>query len=979
MNLATIPPDAPFLNLVAARWLAEAGDEPLAAARGIILLPTRRAARALADAFLRASGGRPLLLPRIVALGALDESPLALAGALDLPPAVAPAQRLAALARMIVALRGRDGAPTSADGAWRLARALGELMDEVERAEIDLAAQLPDAADAAFAAHWQTTLRFLEIVTAHWPAWLAEHGLMNPAARQVALLDRQARHWAESPPAEPVWAAGSTATIPAVARLLRCVAQLPTGLAILPGLDLAMPEAVWAMLEETHPQAGLERLLRAMGASRRDVGVWPGTEAVSAAPRRALLQRALLPAAAIDRWRHEPAPPADRTLYRLSPADEQEEALAIALILREAIETPGRTAALVTPDRTLACRVAAELGRFGVVADDSAGEKMAEAPPGVFLRLLAAASAAAFAPVELLSVLKHPLAAVGLAPSACRAATRALEQAALRGQRPAPTLGLGGIRKRFEQASETVRTGSAADLLDRLERALAPLFRATAAVLSPPVALLTALLESAEALATSDAASGAARLWSGEDGEALALLLADALDSLPALPDQRPRVLPGLLDALLEGAVVRTRRALRGRDGAEHPRIFIWGLIEARLQSVDTVVLGGLAESVWPPATEPGPWLSRPMRRRVGLASPAEAIGQAAHDFVGAACAAPVAILSCPRRRAGAPAVPARWLERLDACLDTPLRQHPAVEWARGLDQPIGRPIPAAPPRPCPPATARPRRLSVTDVETWIKDPYAIYARHVLKLRRLDPLDEATEHAEFGNIVHAALHRFIAAHGTDWPLDAADSLRTLLRQQLGKAGLRKALVAWWQPRLDRIAEWLAAAEAERRAAGPPQAIGAEVGGVWTLARRGGPFELVGRADRIERWADGRLAILDYKTGSVPTGKDVRSGRAPQLPLEAKMAAAGAFGLEFEGETATLIYVSLKGGREPGSLTAIDLATIDRAAADGLAQLIDAYDDPARCYLALPVPSMTPRFAAYTQLARVAEWAVVETE
>ena len=299
-------------------------------------------------------------------------------------------------------------------------------------------------------------------------------------------------------------------------------------------------------------------------------------------------------------------------LSRLEAADEQEEAVAIALILREALEKPGTRAALVTPDRVLAGRVSAELLRWGVVADDSAGEKLADSPQAVFLRLLAEAVAARLAPVALLALLKHPLAAAGGSQALCRAAARDLEKAAPAGPKPAP--GLAGLRARADAASPAAR-----DLLDALESSLESLLRAHSAVSIAPDALVSALIEAAEALATTDATPGPALLWAQEEGEALAMLLAGARPALRHLPDQNPSVLPGLLDALLEGAVVRSRRALRGRDGGEHPRVFIWGLLEARLQSAEVMVLGGLVEGVWPPAADPGPWMSRPMRARAGL------------------------------------------------------------------------------------------------------------------------------------------------------------------------------------------------------------------------------------------------------------------------------------------------------------------------------------------------------------------------
>ncbi len=618
-RLFTLPPHLPFLDAVAMEWLAHAdasGGGPLEVAAGLILLPTRRAARALAEAFLRVSGGQALLLPRITALGALDEAPLALSGALDLPPAVEPMRRLAALTRMILAMGGEDGAPRTADRAWRLAAELARLMDEAERAEIDLAARLPDATEPEFAAHWARTLEFLRIVTAAWPRWLAEQGLMNPAARLVALLDAQAAAWQRDPPTSRVLLAGVTGAIPSVARLAETVSRLPAGSVLLPALDLGLSDPDWAALDDSHYQAGLQRLLNRLDLRRDEVRVWPvAPNSPVPADRAATLRRALLPGRALADWQ-------DRThadtagLYRLEPADQQEEALAVALVLREALETPGATAALVTPDRELAGRVAVELSRFGIVADDSAGEKLADTPPAVFLRLLARAIAEELAPVALLAFLKHPLAALGLTVAECRAAARDLELACLRGPRPEP--GLTGLRRALDRTKAGPARRQLEELLARIERALEPALRIAASVVVSPAQAMDALIDAAQRAATTDETAGQNRLWGNEEGDALAERLASVRACLDMLPEQPRAVLPGLLDAVLDGAVVRTRRALRGREGVEHPRLFIWGLLEARLQSADMMVLGGLVEDVWPVAGDPGPWLSRPMRTRSG-------------------------------------------------------------------------------------------------------------------------------------------------------------------------------------------------------------------------------------------------------------------------------------------------------------------------------------------------------------------------
>ncbi len=971
MNLHSIPAHLPFLDTLAAWWLERQGPDPLAVADGLILLPTRRAARGLTDAFLRASAGRPLLLPRIVALGALDEAPLALAGMLDLPPAVPPATRLAVLTRLVMTLEGRHGAPGTADRAWPLAVELAALLDEAHRAEISLHDRLPDAAALEHAEHWDRTIKFLDIVTQAWPAWLEEQGLIDGADRARRLLDRQCLAWKAAPPPMDVIMAGTTGGVPAVARLMRVVLRLPRGMAILPGLDHAMPDPVWDALDDGHPQAGLRRLLSTLAATRGDVTPWPAP----ASARGDAIARALLPARALGAWR-EPFTPDLGALTRLTAADQQEEAVAVALILRNALETPHASAALVTPDRALAGRVAAELRRYGVIADDSAGEPLSDTPPAILLRLLARVVAEGFGPVALLSVLKHPLAALGLSPAQCRAAARRLERACLRGPAPAP--GLTGLRAAAGRA-QPERT---ADLLDRLDAAFAPILAIATQPDATPEAALHALIACAEAVTATDAEPGIL-LWSGEEGEALAEHLAALLAALPLIPPQPVGTLPGLLEASMAGIMIRTRRALRGLSGGEHPRVAILGLLEARLQHFDVLVLGGLAETVWPPATDPGPWMSRPMRARAGLPSPEEIVGQMAHDFAMLTGAAPAIVLSCPARREGAPAVPARWLVRLQAFLEghgTALTPHPAAHWAQALDQPDGDPRPVRPPAPRPPATARPRRLSVTEIETWLRDPYAIYAKHVLRLRKLDPLEQSADAADYGMIVHAALAAFLATLPPTYPPDAAGRLRIEMARALDAAGLRPALTAWWRPRLMRIADWVAAAEGERRQVHSPTLVRTEATGIWAVPHAS--FELTGRADRIERLPDATIAILDYKTGTTPSSEDVKAGLAPQLPLEAAMARAGVFGEDLAGRATELTYWHLTGGFTPGTVKQVvkeNPAEVATKAEQGLIALIHAYDDAARPYLSQPHPGTAPRFTDYAQLARVAEWTAVEDE
>lgn len=986
MHIATIPSGAPFLDTLAAVWLA-APDDP---GDGLILLPTRRAARALGEAFLRVTQGRPLLLPRIAAIGGLDDESLALgsgfgADVLALPPAVEPVRRLAVLSRLIDARERAAGRALPPDLAWQMAGELARLLDDAQRAEIDLGHALRGALGEGFAAdfaeHWRVTLEFLDIVTRFWPDWLAEQGLIDPVERQMRALRLRAQAWSERPPPGRLVAAGISVTNPASAALLASVARAPQGVVVLPGLDLDLTERDWSALGETHPQADLRRLLEALGARREEVVAWPASTVVPQG-RTALLRQVLLPETGLGDWLADRAPAELAGVSRIEAADAEEEAQAIALALRDALEIPGRRAALVTPDRALAARVVTALGRWSVHVEDSVGEPLSATPPAVLIRLLLEAVNESFAPVPLLALLKHPLVTLGLGAASCRALARRLELACLRGPRPAP--GLAGLRAALA-ASRQGDDPALVGLIDRLEQAVAPLLGCAEGELAT---LLTAVIEAAEALSVSDGGG----LWSGEEGAALSAALAALIGESEWLPPMRRDSLGRFLDTALVPQTVRTRRALRGRGvAAEHPRLFVWGLLEARLQSVDMVILAGLGEGVWPAATDPGPWLSRPMRSSFGLDSPERAVGAAAADFAALACAAPEIVLSVSRRREGAPLVPSRWLVRLDAFLagrGQAVPAHPALGWARALDRPEGGVAePVRPPQPCPPVALRPRTLSVTEIDTLKADPYAIHAKHILRLRRLDPPQQSADASDFGQIVHEGLADILGdgprlaglVAGAAPEAALAEALDAALAARLaGNPRVSAALGAWWRPRLRRIAGWVAGAERDWRAELGVTDTRTECRGEvrFTPADGHAPFTLTGRADRLDVTRTGGVALLDYKTGTVPQDKDVAAGWMSQLPLEAAMALRGAFAGVAATTVEAMAYWKLSGGEPAGESKPLkgDPGALAEAAWEGLLRLIAEYDDPARAYLSHPRPGREPRYADYRQLARHGEWA-----
>jgi ATP-dependent helicase/nuclease subunit B len=1021
-KIYTIAPDQPFLDTLASGLLAMSGGEPLRLTRVTVLLPTRRAVRALRDAFLRVSPdgrepGTPLLLPRMRPVGDLDSDELSLRESLwdgdsfALPPTIPELRRRLLLMQLVTKFGQVRGHSQLLPGqAAALAVSLARFLDTVASEGASFA-RLAELVPEEFAAHWQIVYKFLEILPDRWPQILAEEGALDPAVRRNRILEQQAALWRREPPGDPVIAAGLTGGIPALTALLAAVAELDQGSVILPGLDRRCEEAEWRAIEqdEAHPQYLMAGLLKALGVPPAEVIDWPPGGGIAphpsplpasgeregpakregegqptkkrrrydanqlelplvpetASPRTRRLQliaEALRPAATTDAWRRLPPqmPDAFIGVSRFDCTSAQQEAVTIALLLRRKLETPGATAALVTPDRELARAVAAELRRWGIEIDDSAGVPLNRTPPGAFLRLVLELTASRLAPVPLLAALKHPLAAGGLDPARFRDRARRLERAIL-GPRPAP--GITGLRAVLREDDIRMRR-----FVDRLDACLGRLPELLDAGAVPLVRLVVAHVEAAERLAASATESGAERLWAGEAGESAALFCHELIDAARDFPPLSGCNYPALFEALATNIVVRSAF---GR----HPRLAIWGLVEARLQQADLLVLGGLNEGSWPGTAEHDPWMSRQMRRDFRIAVPERSIGLAAHDFA-QAFGAPEVALTRATRQEGVPTVPSRWLLRLDAVLRaaglaTALRPDEAViSAAERIDEPGRyRPLPAA--APCPPLAARPRQLSATQIETWLRDPYAIYARHILDLKPLDELDAAPGRADLGSAIHNALDEFVRRYPRMLPAEAEAELLLIGRAHFGELLSRPGAWAFWWPRFERIARWLVAEERTHRS----QVFESlsECQGSLILPAPGGPFTLTAKADRIDRLADGGFLLIDYKTGSLPTKREIEAGYAPQLPLEGAILRDGSFAA-IAGAPAALEYWQLRGGVPVGRRCPIggeDPARLIDLVLTKVRSLIERFDDPATPYLAEPVPSWAPRFSDYRHLARVA--------
>lgn len=975
----TIPSGIPFARALCQGIAAHAGVDPLAISEALLFVPTRRAGRALREVFGETLKGATLL-PRIMALGDMDEDDIESPPEdIRIAPAIAPLRRRLLLS-MLVQRWGRvRAAPVPIVQAVTHAGELARFLDEAVTQGADLR-KLKYLAPDGLAAHWQEVLRFLDIVAEKWPPVLAAEGASEPAAHRDANLRALAGKLEAAARRGQVIAAGSTGSIPATAELLKTIAHLPNGAVVLPGLDADLDAASWDALEPAHAQFGLRQLLAHIGITRGDVEPWPYLPESYAGrgARVHFLSEALRPPPTTDAWRDlvetgagELAGALDKVRL-IEAANLREEALAIACALREALEIKTRTAALITLDRGLARRVAAELTRWDIRIDDSAGLALSSTPPGAYLALLARAAAEDFSPVALLALLKHPLAAGGETRAAFRSQARTLEMLALRGLRPEP--GLAGIASRLarnEKAPERLKHWFA-NLARRLEP-LARAMRTTNATLGD-LARVHAL--AGEALATTDTEGGAGVLWRGPAGEAAAKLFDELVRDGADIALDDARHYAELFRNLAAERVVRP-------PYDRHPRLAILGPLEARLLHFDLVVLGGLNEGSWPAEAATDPWLSRPMRAALGLEPPERRTGLAAHDFA-TLSASPNVLLTRALKENGTPTMPSRWLLRIRQLakglkLEAALASgHDPLNWARAIDS-APREKRTVRPVPRPPVAARPRALSVTEIETWLRDPYAIYAKHVLKLKPLDPIELEAGPAQRGIAVHRAMERFLKAFPDVFPADALTQLIVLGDKAFAEAGAPATILALWRPRFERAARWFLAYEMERRRKIARSAV--EVRGSLAV-RPPETFTLVGRADRIDIFPDRAAAIIDYKTGRVPSHKQIREFVSPQLPLEAAMLMGGAFGELRASSVRELVHIKLSGAGIAGEATSAELKDVNQTAKEALKRLnglVGRYLAAAQGYRSREMPFRITDVGDYDHLARVREWSLATEE
>lgn len=933
---------------------------PLALANVTLFVNTARMQRRMVELFTHKGAH---LLPRIRLIPDLVTD-LAM---VDVPPALPPLRRRLQLARLVKLLveQSPDIAPRAA--VFDLADSLAALIDEMQGEGVPFDA-LRSLDVANHSEHWARSLTFLDIVNQYLDS---DNGALDQEARQRAVIEATLESWADTPPTHPVIVAGSTGSRGATALLMQGVAKLPQGAVILPGFDFGMSDDVWdsmtgAATAEDHPQFRFARIVGALGLVPSAVKPWHGQAAVPL--RNRLVSLALRPAPVTDQWLDEgPAlgtlAPATDGLTLIEAPTPRDEALAIALRLRRAVEE-GAQAALITPDRMLTRRVTAALDRWGIRPDDSAGTPLQLSPPGRLLRQVAGMFGRRLTSEALLSLLKHPLTHSGRADRGAHLRhTRELE---LRIRRKGPVFpDPDAIRSWAAESDDVERQGWAdwlAQCIEGVEN-------------TDPAALpdhMQRLVTRATLLAAGPDAEGAGELWEQEAGAEASRVIRSLQDEAEHGGVLTPGEFNDLIRSVLAGAEVRS--SVTG-----HPQVAIWGTLEARVQGADLCILGGLNDGVWPDLPPPDPWLNRKMRADAGLLLPDRRIGLSAHDFQQAIAAREV-VLCRAIRDAEAETVPSRWLNRLTNLLaglpeqggDTALaamraRGKSLIAMAQELDRPrtCDMTSPAPRPSPRPPVDARPRNLSVTQIQTLIRDPYAIYARAILGLRPLDPLHPDPDARLHGVIVHDALEQFIRETRDGLPGDARQRLLDIAAQKLELHAPWPSTRRLWLARLERTADWFLETEALRRSDAIPTVIEDKE----TIALPTLDFSLTAKVDRIDRRNDGCVVVYDYKTGKPPSLNEM-TYFDKQLLLEAAMVERGAFAGLGPAEVAHVAHISL-GSKPEEKRHKLKDGLVDTTW-DELGKLIAAYQVRSRGYSSRRA-LQREKDRDYDQLARFGEW------
>jgi ATP-dependent helicase/nuclease subunit B len=992
VRVYSIAPGGNFLRILAAEVLRGFPFGPeqrqtTALSNWTILLPTRRATRILGSILRETCGRNALLLPAIKPIGDIDDDRLD-----DEVPGTTVQKAISRTGQIFLMLdllkKWAAENPQTAIASeiqnshiqsLNLATSLLKLVDQLETEEADLE-HLAEAYQADLSDHRTTILSLLGLLKIELPTRLAAENLMGPSARRSFLIRLEAQRINQSPARGPIIAAGSTGTIPATRLLLKAIAHNDYGSVILPGLDFNILPEDWEMIGSDHPQFSLRTLITELGIERRDV-----SELSAGNQNRNLLSAEIMrPSATSEKW-HEvlklkgtEISVAMQNLNLLAAPDRHLEARSIALILRHVLETPNQTAALITPDRDLAQRVKAELLRWDIVIDDSAGESLSHYGLASLAMLVLKLVANNVSMIDLVSLLAHPDCTLDLPRLDLSAQAQKLEIAVLRSF--GAENGLDGLRRALARALEgkrkKVRVHPVVDafteddwlmlqnLIDKIANILAPLMSRDKLSGDIQIAIFEKCLN--------ELAPSADRLKL--ENQYFESLVQELRSEAKRLPRESFAALAPIITHVLHEKKIRI-------SSSTHPRLAIYGVLEARHIPADVLILGGLNEGHWPVQTDPGPWFNRPMRKSFGLPQPERDIGLSAHDFTQALGYGKI-YLTWSQRLNGSPQLPSRWILRLQTVMQAAglvTKRTGTLNWlhlAKTIDasSEIG---PIKKPKPQPPVAARPIRFSVTEIEKLIRDPYAIYAKRILRLEPLKSISRAPDAALRGTLFHEALKNWNHAQPDILSTESLNVLIASGRDAFAALKDDPEIISFWWPRFIRLANWVSEKELEFRE--DLHHVFAEIEGKLEFVIDGEIHLLTARADRIDLLNTGQVRIIDYKSGKPPTPKEVISGLSPQMPLEAAIVAAGGFKGVDSRSVSTMVYVHITGAIPAGK--SIEIIPAPKFTADQLAQihlgglksLLGKYRDPSQSYLPRVTIQKEDEMAEYDHLSRHREW------
>lgn len=964
-----------LVDFLAERFFNQYADSPEKLAEVLFLLPSARACRNLQEAFVRINGKNPTILPRIKPIFDTQDEDICLCDGsnveLKINPEIPPFYRQLAFTKMILATPDKWGlGKISTAQAYALAQNLAELIDLTDENELDFA-DITNIVRAEYAEHWQEILKLLAIITHYWPKISEQEKFTDSVKRRILMLKEQLKIWKNESPTQKIVVAGTTAGFPVVKELIKTVSELSCGEIFLYGVDMYLSENDWQKIDENHPQFELKELLDFLNLRRCDV---ENADKFEVSAKQRFVSELMRPAATTREWQkivHNKF--ADKTfdfLKIVNCDDLRQEAYAVSLIMREALETEEKTVALVTSDRNLARRVISELKRWNIIADDSSGRPLHLTALGIYLRLIINVIEQNFSQVSLLALLKHPFTKCGLPTDEYKIMVYHIEQ------------------KWRNDKKLSDLTAQEENLLHKVYDILQPLHELWFSPMSDFAQMFEQHIAVAEKLADTDSKTGDKLIWRKEDGFAMSKFVAQFLAQANVLGTIKSNDYAELLTAVM------AQQAVRVQFG-QHPRIKIIGPIEARLHNFDITIIGEANEGSWPPAAQTDMWMSRPMKKEFGLPLPERAIGVCAADFAHLLHGKQVYITRAEKVD-GAPSSKSRWLLRLETVLaanyaDSAEKDVKSaysfvydkkyVGWAKNFERASEEEIKAhkiSSPAPKPPLYARPHKLSAGKFSEWISNPYSIFAGYILRLYPLDKLDRPYGAADYGDFVHTLFLRFNNKYPAQYPPygQAVAEMKNIMENLLDEWKITPEVSAFWRPKISAIIEWVVKTEEKIR----PQLkiLHNEISGETVWKTLNGEFVITARADRIEETLSGKINIVDYKTGSnIPSGKAVINGYAPQLPVEAIIAQNGGFAGVKKAEVASMSYWKVADKiveiKDDDAVAAIENTT------NRLKNLIEIFENENTPYYSRPNPSVVSSNTDYDHLSRYLEWSLKDSD